>query len=426
MKPMHWTSKAKKMLASALSGRMLAILILGFSSGLPLLLIGGTLKAWLHDEGLDLTTIGFFALVGLPYTLKFVWSPLLDRYVPPFLDRRRGWIVVFQVLLLLSFALIAFVHPAQHTLLLGGLCILVAFFSASQDIAIDAYRREILSDEEMGFGFSLGITGYRLGMLVASAGALPLADQWGWQNTYLVMAAAMGVGIVTAFLAPKAAVIAIPATLKEAVINPFIQFFRRQGAWYILLFILLYKIGDQMATDIINPFYLDLGFTKTQIGMVAKVFGLSAMIAGGIIGGLLLYKISLYRALWIFGIFQAVSTLSFSWLAHTGFSLGIMATVVTIESLASGMGGAAFAAYMACLCDKRFTATQYALFSSLFGIARVVFTTGDGFLAKHLGWDMYFVFCTMISIPGLLILWQLGRGSEMPVATKELELNLQK
>lgn len=403
-------------LRSILSRRMLAVLLLGFSSGLPLLLIGATLKAWLHDSGVDLTTIGFFALVGLPYTFKFVWAPLMDRYVPPFLDRRRGWMVVCQVLLMLAIAAMAFVQPAKHSLLLASTAFLIAFLSASQDIAIDAYRREILSDEELGFGFSLGINGYRIGMLFASAGALPLADQVGWHLTYIIMAIGMSVGLVTALLGPKVSNFLAPPTLKAAVIEPFLQFFRRGGAWYIILFILLYKIGDQMATDIVNPFYLELGFTKTQIGLVAKIFGFSAMIVGGLLGGLILFKLSIYRALWIFGIFQAVSTLAFSVLAHAGLSVTLLAAAVSLENLASGMGGSAYAAYMASLCDKRFTATQYALFSSLFGIARVIFTTGDGFLAKHLGWEKYFIFCAVIAIPGLFILWQLRRKNWISVS----------
>lgn len=397
----------KSMWRSILTGRMLAILVLGFSSGLPLLLIGATLKAWLHDQGIDLTTIGLFAFVGLPYTLKFVWSPLMDRFVPPFLDRRRGWMLIWQICLLVSIALMAWMHPALHSWLLAWLCVLIAFFSASQDIVINAYTREILSDEELGFGFSLGIAGYRVGMLVASAGALPLADLLGWHMTYLIMASGMIVGMIASVLAPAIKNILPPLTLRDAVIDPFLQFFSRGGAWVILLFILFYKVGDQMATDIVNPFYLDLGFTKTQIGLVAKIFGFSAMISGGLLGGLLLFRMGIYRSLWVFGIFQAVSTLAFSVLAHTGFSLPMLAGVVTLENLASGMAGASYAAYMASLCDKRYTATQYALFSSLIGITRVVFVSGSGYLAKHLGWVNFFVVCALLAIPGLMLLLRL-------------------
>lgn len=399
----------QSMLRSVLSARMLAILVQGFASGLPLLLIGATLKAWLHDEGIDLTTIGLFAFVGLPYTLKFVWAPVMDRFVPPFLDRRRSWMLIWQICLLISLGAMAWMHPAAHAWLLAGLCVLIAFFSASQDIVIDAYKRDILSDQELGFGFSLGIAGYRVGMLVASAGALPLADALGWSTTYLIMAACMVIGMFAAIFAPAVTNIQPPLTLRDAVIDPFLQFFSRKGVWTILLFILLYKVGDQLATDIVNPFYLELGFTKTQIGLIAKIFGFSAMISGGLLGGLLLFKLGIYRSLWIFGIFQAVSTVAFAILAHTGFSIPLLAMVVTLENLASGMAGASYAAYMASLCDKRYTATQYALFSSLIGVTRVVFVSGSGYMAEHLGWTNFFITCALLATPGLLLLLRLRK-----------------
>jgi len=388
---------------------MLAVAVLGFSSGLPLLLIGATLKAWLHDEGINLATIGLFAFVGLPYVFKFLWSPLMDRYVPPFLDRRRGWMLIWQIGLMIGLVFMAWMHPAVHTWLLAGLCIVIAFFSASQDIVINAYTREILSDAELGFGFSLGITGYRVGMLVASAGALPLADILGWQQTYLIMATGMFAGMAAAILAPTVQNILPPLSLREAIIDPFLHFFKRDGAWLILLFILIYKVGDQMATDIVNPFYLELGFTKTQIGLVAKIFGFTAMISGGLIGGLLLFKLGIYRSLWIFGILQAVSTLSFSLLTHFGANITALALVVSLENLASGMAGASYAAYMASLCDKRYTATQYALFSSLIGVTRVFFVSGDGYIAQHFGWGNFFIICSLLALPGLIILKRLGQ-----------------
>jgi MFS transporter, PAT family, beta-lactamase induction signal transducer AmpG len=409
----------KSMLRSLLSGRMLAILVLGFSSGLPLLLIGATLKAWLHDEGINLTTIGLFAFVGLPYTVKFIWAPLMDRFTPPFLDRRRGWMLIWQICLLLSIALMAEIHPAAHSWWLAGMCVLIAFFSASQDIVFNAYTREVLDDTELGFGFSLGIAGYRVGMLVASAGALPLADVLGWKLAYFIMAAGMTIGMAAAILAPPSKNIIPPLTLRAAVMDPFRQFFSRNGAWMILLFILLYKVGDQMATDIVNPFYLELGFTKTQIGLVAKIFGFSAMIGGGLMGGALLFKMGIYPSLWIFGILQAVSTLAFAVLAHAGFSLPLLAAVVTLENLASGTAGASYAAYIASLCDKRYTATQYALFSSLIGVSRVFLVSGTGFMAKHLGWEGFFIVCALLAIPGLMLLLRLRQknyimGSDAP------------
>lgn len=410
----------KPLLRSVLTPKMLAILVLGFSSGLPLLLIGATLKAWLHDEGMSLTTIGLFAFIGLPYTLKFIWSPVMDRFVPPFLDRRRGWMLIWQFFLLCSIAAMAGTHALTHFWLLAGLCVLIAFFSASQDIVINAYTREILSDAELGFGFSLGIAGYRVGMLMASAGALPLADILGWPLTYLIMAAGMTIGMITAILAPAVNNIFPPLTLRDAVINPFLQFFSRPGAWTILLFILLYKVGDQMATDIVNPFYLELGFTKTQIGLVAKIFGFSAMISGGLLGGILLFRLGIYRSLWIFGILQAVSTLSFSVLSSIGFSLPGLAAVVTLENLASGMAGASYAAYMASLCDKRYTATQYALFSSLIGITRVVFVSGSGYLATYFGWGGFFTLCALLAIPGLALLLRLRQKQMISFSAEQV------
>lgn len=384
--------------------RMLILLLLGFASGLPLLLIGSTLKAWLHDSGVDLTTIGLFALVGLPYTFKFLWAPLMDRFTPPFLDRRRGWLLIWQLLLLFSIALLACVKPATQQGLFVSICLVIAFFSASQDIVFNAYTRDLLNDEELGFGFSVGIAGYRMAMLAASALALPLADRLGWQNTYLIMAAGMIIGMAASMIAPKPPLMSPPLTLKEAVTAPLLQFFSRPAAWTIVLFLLLYKVGDQMASDILNPFYLELGFSKTQIGLVAKIFGFSAMISGGLLGGLLLFRLGIYRSLWIFGIFQAISTLAFAILAHTGYNLTWMAAVVSLENLASGMAGASYAAFMASLCDKRYTATQYALFSSLIGITRVVFVAADGYLAESWGWVYFFIFCALLAIPGLVLL----------------------
>jgi PAT family beta-lactamase induction signal transducer AmpG len=408
----------KKGFSFVINFRMLILLTLGFSSGLPLLLIGSTLKAWLHDCGVNLTTIGLFAFVGLPYTFKFLWAPFMDRYTPPFLDRRRGWLLIWQLLLLISIAVLAKMQPAAHSWLLAGVCLVIAFFSASQDIVFNAYTRDLLDDEELGLGFSVGIAGYRIAMLVASAAALPLADRLGWEASYLIMAAAMFIGMLASVVAPKPQTIAPPLTLREAVMSPFLQFFSRPAAWVIVLFILLYKVGDQMATDILNPFYLELGFSKTQIGLVAKIFGFSAMITGGLLGGLVLIRWGIYRSLMVFGIFQAVSTLTFAVLAHAGYNLSLLAAVVSIENLASGMAGASYAAYMASLCDKRYTATQYALFSSLIGITRVFFVSADGYLAKSWGWENFFILCALLAIPGLILLQSL-RGFSGIVSQQE-------
>jgi len=393
------------LLRSVFSRRMLAVLLLGFSSGLPLLLIGGTLKLWMSDVGVDLTVIGIFSLVGLPYTLKFLWSPLLDRYAPPFLGRRRGWILICQLGLVLALLFLATREPRTAPWLVAGAALLVAFFSATQDIAIDAWRRDLLPDRELGFGSALAVNGYRVGMLVAGALAATLADRIPWRSVYFVMAAAMAMCVPATILAPDPERPATPpASLKEAVFQPFVDYFRRPGALQILAFILLFKIGDSLASEMFNPFYLEIGFTKTTIGVVAKLFGFWATIAGGLAGGLLMFRLGINRSLWVFGLLQAVSTLCFSLLARMGGSVPGLAAVVAFENLASGMGTAAFVAFLASLCNLRYTATQYALLTSLMGVPRVILGASTGYLAKHLGWQGFFVFCTLVAVPGLLLL----------------------
>ncbi len=397
------------MIRSIFSGKMLSVLILGFSSGLPLLLIGGTLKLWMKDQGVDLTIIGIFSLVGLPYTLKFLWAPVMDRYVPPFLGRRRGWILTCQAALILGLCALAMTDPARSPWWVALVAFLIAFFSASQDIAIDAYRRDLLEDEELGLGSSLAVNGYRVGMLVAGALAATLADQIPWRQVYLLMAGAMGMGVATTLLSPNPEKDAAPPeTLLDAVAQPFLDYFQREGAWVILAFILLYKIGDSMASEMLNPFYLDIGFTKTEIGAVAKLFGFWATIAGGLAGGVLILKLGIYRALWVFGALQAVSTFFFAVLARTGDQIPALAAVVAFENLSGGMGTAAYVAYMASLCNRRFTATQYALLSSLMGVPRVIMGASTGYLAKHLGWESFFLVCTFLAIPGMLLLFRVA------------------
>ena len=399
----------RSMLRSIFSGKMLSLLVLGFSSGLPLLLVGGTLKLWMRDAGIDLTIIGIFSLVGLPYTLKFLWAPFMDRYVPPLLGRRRGWILIWQLALVAGIAALATTRPTSSPWSVAWIAFLVAFFSASQDIAIDAYRRDLLRDEELGLGSALAINGYRMGMLVAGALAATMADIIPWKQVYLVMAGCMGIGIIATLLSPDPeGEVSPPASLLDAVIQPFTDYFRRKGAWEILAFILLFKIGDSMASEMFNPFYLDMGFSKTSIGMVAKLFGFWAVILGGLAGGVILLRIGINRSLWIFGALQAVSTLCFSLLARAGDSLPVLAGVVAFENLASGMGTSAFVAFMASLCNKRFTATQYALLTSLMGVPRVLLGATTGYLAKGIGWENFFLFCTLIALPGMLFLFRVA------------------
>jgi MFS transporter, PAT family, beta-lactamase induction signal transducer AmpG len=380
---------------------MLIALAMGFSSGLPLLLTGSTLQAWLKESGVSLTTIGLSAFIGLPYTLKFLWAPIFDRYVLP-LGRRRGWLLVTQILLTAAIIALAFAQPKSQLAALALVSLLITFFSASQDIVIDAYRRESLTNDELSFGSALAVNGYRVGMLAASGGALILADATSFQTAYLVMAAAMAVGILTTLLSPEPTPGgATPKTLQEAVVKPFVEFFRRDGAITTLAFLLLYKLGDNMAGAITTPFYLDLGFTKTEIGTVVKLWGFWATIVGGTVGGLLVLKIGLPRALLWFGVGQIASTFGFVLLAKIGHSVPALAAVVAFENLTAGMGMAAFVGLMGALTDRRFTATQYALLSSLMGVPRVIFAAPTGAMATVMGWQGFFIFCCVIALPGM-------------------------
>ncbi len=393
------------MLATIFSGRMLVALLMGFSSGLPLLLTGSVLQAWMTDEGVDLGTIGLFALVGLPYTLKFVWAPLTDRFSVPLLGRRRGWLLGVQLLLMAAIAALGWTQPAENPLVVALVAWLVTFFSASQDIVIDAYRREALADTELGLGASLYVNGYRIGMLLASGGGLILADLMPFSAVYQLMAMGMLVGIVTTLLAPEPEIQAgLPRSLRGAVVEPFVDYFRRRHALLILLFILLYKLGDTMASHMSTPFYLDIGFSKTEIGAVVKLFGFWATVTGGMLGGIVILRTGIYRALWGFGILQALSTAGFALLALSGYSLPLLAGVIAFENLTAGMGTAAFVAFMAALTNRRFTATQYALLSSLMGIPRVIVAAPTGYFADWLGWAAFFLSCTLIAVPGLLLL----------------------
>lgn len=391
------------------SGRMLTALLMGFSSGLPLLLAtGSVLQAWLKEAGVDLGTIGLFALVGLPYTLKFLWAPLLDRFAPLSglgWGRRRGWLLPIQLTLMVAIAGLGFTDPQVNLPLVTLAAFLSAFFSASQDIVIDAYRRESLADDEQGLGASLYVNGYRIGMLLASGGGLILADLIPFQAVYWIMAAAMLPGLLTTIFCVEPPVVSgAPRTLREAVVEPFVDYFARQDALLILLFVLLYKVGEMMASQMTTPFYLELAFTKTEIGMVVKLFGFWATVIGGLVGGLLILRIGLYRALWSFGILQAIGLLGFVLLARLGHSVPGLALAVSSENLFSGMATTAYVAFMATLTNRKFTATQYALLSSLMGIPRVIVNTPTGYLAAWLGWEGFFLFCMAATLPGLWLL----------------------
>ena len=378
---------------------------MGFSCGLPLLLTMGVLQTWMKEEGMDLTLIGFLNLVQIPYTWKFIWAPVMDRYTLPLLGRRRGWLLVSQLVLIGSIVGLGSSDPANHFWMMTVMAMLVAFFSATQDIVVDAYRREDLPDKELGLGSSLYIFGYRLGTMLASGGGLIMADHMPWPTVYQIMGAFMLIGVIVTILTPEPKIMAgTPATLRDAVINPFMEYFRRDGALWILAFILLYKIGDSMASGITAPFYLEVGFTKTEIGSVVKIFGMWAIIAGAFIGGSMMVRLGINRSLWIFGILQAASTACFAVLTKTGPSINALSGVIAFENLSAGMGSAAQLAFMASITDKRFTATQYALMSSLAAIPRVIMSAPTGFIAKHLGWENFFIACALAAMPGMLLL----------------------
>lgn len=391
------------------------VLLTGFSSGLPLALTGSTLQAWMKNEGVDLGTIGMFSLVGLPYTLKFLWAPLMDRFQLPILGRRRGWMLLTLIALMAAVAALGTLDPKTN--LLGVVCVafLITFLSASQDIAIDAYRTELLTSEQRGAGSSVSNLGYRLAMLTSGALALILADHLPWNQVYLLMAAFHTIGIVAVLLSPEPAVVETKTTLApgtshwrqlgNSYLEPLKQFFSRCGAIEILIFVLIYKLDIVLAVALTTPFMLELGFSKTEIGAVTKGVGLFAGIIGSLAGGAWYAKLGLKKSLWIFGIVQGLSTLSFSVLAVVGKDNTVMAAVVGFENFCAGLATAPFIAFLMCLCDKRFTATQYALLSSFAAVTRVIAGAPTGFIAKALGWPWFFVFCAFTAIPGLVLIY---------------------
>ncbi len=410
-------ARHRALVTMAFSRRMLVALVMGFACGLPLLLTLSVLQAWMTEEGVDLTVVGLMALVGLPYTLKFLWAPVLDRYALPFLGRRRGWLLAAQVCLMAAVAGLGLTDPAGRPWLVALAAFLVTFFSASQDIVADAYRREDLKDEELGLGSALYVNGYRVGMLLASGGGLILADHLPFSRVYLIMALCLLPGVAATLLAPEPdAPCGTPRTLAEAVIQPLAEYFRRPEAIRVLAFILLYKIGDSVASAMTTPFYLDVGFSKTQIGAVVKLFGFWATVAGGLAGGLVMLRVGIDRSLWVFGLLQALSTACFAALVHTGPSTAALSAVIAFENLASGMGTAAYAAFMASITHKKFTATQYALLTSLMGVPRVVAAAPTGFLAKQMGWQAFFIACALAAVPGMLLLARFApwRGARRP------------
>lgn len=398
----------------SLSSRRIGVMLpLGFASGLPLALTSGTLQAWLTVAGVDLRTIGFFTLAGLPYTVKFIWSPLMDRFVPPWLGRRRGWMIATQIGLMAGLAAMAATGPGGGTgamlWVLGLLALAVAFVSASQDIVFDAYRTDVLHPKERGFGAAVSVTGYRIAMLVSGAAALILSEYLGWQTTYGLMACLMLIGVGTTLLSPEPTEqVAVPRSLNEAVWGPIREFFSRQPAAGLLLLVVLYKLGDAFAGTLTTAFLIrGMGFSPGEVGVVNKGMGLVATIIGALAGGAWMVGLGLFRSLLFFGLLQAFSNLSFMLLAWTGKSYPLMVSAVAIENLAGGMGTAAFVALMMSLCDHRYTATQFALLSALASLGRVFVGPPSGYLVETVGWVPFFFITFLAALPGLWLLWYL-------------------
>jgi MFS transporter, PAT family, beta-lactamase induction signal transducer AmpG len=411
--------------------RVIVVLLLGFASGLPLLLSFGTLSAWLREADIERSAIGLFSLVGLPYALKPLWAPLMDGVRLPvltaLLGRRRGWMVLSQAMLMIAIAGLAVSNPADAPLMMAGFAVLVAFFSASQDIVIDAYRIETLAEEEQGIGAAAVTYGYRAGMLVAGAGALILADSFTWTHAYLAMAALVLVGTVTILLSPEPPgpddrKYNIPGEgpgvrrrrslgqwMGDFVVAPFLEFATRPGWLVILLFIVTFKLGDAFLSIMTNPFYIDLGFTKTEIAEVTKLFGLIALAVGLFIGGLLIKWAGLLNALLISGVLQAASNFVFAYQAVAGNDVGVLTFTIAVENVTGGMGTAAFVAYLSSLTNTAFTATQYALLSAFMAFGRTLLSSPSGYLVDFVGWFDFFVLSVGVAVPGLILLLILMR-----------------
>lgn len=392
--------------------RMLSILFLGFSSGLPLVLVSSTLQAWYTSAGVNLMGIGMLSLVGQPYVFKFIWAPLFDWFTPMnALGKRRSWILLMQFSLAISLAVMAFLNPKLNPLLLACIAFIAAFFSASQDIGIDAYRTNLLTEKERGPGTSLTTVGYRGGMLVAGAFTLILADHLGWRNAYLIMAGLMLMEMVITFWAPKPEFeFEKPLKLSRAVIEPLIEFIKRKHALLIIIFLVAYKLCDAFALALNTTFLLRaIGFTLTELGAITKTLGLTAAITGSILGGMLLPKLGLYRSLLYFGILQILSNLPFALLAIVGKNDWLMASTVFIEFFCGCLSNVALIVFLMKLCDKRHTATQFAIFSAIVSLGRVFSGPIVAVLVEHLGWAWFYLSTAIIGLPAIILLKWLHR-----------------
>jgi PAT family beta-lactamase induction signal transducer AmpG len=392
--------------------RILICVFTGFSSGLPLYVLLQMLPAWLRSEHIELRDIALLALAGMPYAWKFVWAPVLDRYVPPLLGRRRGWMLIAQIGLVAAIAILGSFHPAQSLQAIAVLALLTAFLSATQDIALDAYRRELLPDHELGLGNAVHVQAYRLAGLVPGSLALILADHLPWSTVHWIVAAFMLPGLaMTLCVREPIAAEGAPRTLREAVIEPFNEIITRLGVaqtLWVLLFMVLYKLGDSMATALSTPFYIDLGFSLTAIGVIAKNAALWPAIAGGLIGGVLMIRLGINRALWCFGVVQMVTILGYAVLAQSGPVLWMLAAVIAIEYFGVGLGTAALTAFIAQTTSRRYAATQFALFTALAAVPRTFINAATGWMVEQMGWTGFFIFCTVMAVPGMLLLFKVA------------------
>ncbi|WP_211471262.1 AmpG family muropeptide MFS transporter [Collimonas humicola] len=407
-----------------LNRRMLICAFLGFSSGLPLFILLSLLQAWLSKSGLNVKSLGLFALVMFPYTWKFVWSPLMDRFHFGKLGRRRSWMLLTQATLFVAIGAMGMLDPHSQVTAIACMAALVAFLSASQDIVVDAYRREILPESEQGLGAAINVNAYKVAGMVPGALSLFLADHMSWQAVFWITAGFMLPGLICTLLIKEPTVYGSPPrSLREAVVLPFQEFITRDGwssALWILAFIFLYKLGDSMATALATKFYIDLGFSLTQIGLISKTTSLWASLVGGLVGGIWMVQIGINRALWIFGVVQAVTILGFAWLAQVGPDPLVLAIVIGGEAFGVGVGTAAFVAFIARATDPRYTATQYALFTSLAAVPRTFVNSSVGYIVAETGWFHFFILCFVLALPGMLILFKVAPWNQkQDVAKRE-------
>jgi PAT family beta-lactamase induction signal transducer AmpG len=409
-------SRKESLKEAVLNRRMLICVFTGFSSGLPLYLLFQMVPYWLRTEGVGLAEIGLFALIQFPYTWKFLWAPIMDRYTLPFLGHRRGWILLTQLALLIAIGGLGFFRPAMSLWTIAYLATAVAFFSASQDIVLDAYRRELLPDVELGLGNSIHVQAYRLSGLIPGGLALILSDHLPWHMVFIIVALFMTVGIAMTLVIDEAIKEpSPPRSLKESIIEPFREFIGRAGigsALLVLAFLFFYKLGDNMATALQTPFFHDVGFSGTQIGTIAKMVGTTAAIVGGLIGGLIMVKVSINRALWMFGFVQIASILGFALLSVVGANPWMLAFAMAFEYLGVGLGTAALTAFMAKSTNVAFAATQFALFTALISVPRVLASATTGLIVERTGWTGFFLICTVLAIPGMLLLFKVAPWNE--------------